>query len=59
MLQVVAEHGISVNTNPFFGLHEIPKLVDLVHSGSMTGKGVVIVDEAEQQRVKESRTPEV
>ena len=53
MLEMVAEHKISVKTNPFFGLHEIPKLVELAHSGKMAGKGVVIVDEEEIKRRKE------
>lgn len=52
MLDVVAEHGISVKTNPFNGLHEIPKLVELAHGGKMQGKAVVIVD---QQQVEDER----
>ena len=52
MLEMVAEHNISVKTNPFFGLQEIPKLVKLAHSGKMAGKGVVIVDEDEIKRHK-------
>ena len=53
MLEMVAEHNITVKTNPFFGLHEIPKLVELAHSGKMAGKGVVIVDQDEIKRRKE------
>lgn len=56
MLKTVAEHKISVKTNPFFGLREIPKLTELAHSGKMQGKGVVIVDEEEMKRVKERKT---
>ena len=56
MLQMVADHNISVKTNPFFGLEEIPKLVELAESGKMAGKGVVIVDEQEIKRVKEGET---
>jgi len=59
MLQVVAEHRISVRTNPFFGLNEIPKLLELVHSGKMAGKGTVIVDEEEQKRVRAGKIPNV
>ncbi|KAL8866143.1 MAG: hypothetical protein Q9174_006472 [Haloplaca sp. 1 TL-2023] len=44
MLDFVAEHNICVKTNVFHGLQEIPKLLDLVRSGRMVGKGVVIVD---------------
>ncbi len=57
MLQIVAEHRISVRTNPFFGLNEIHKLLELVHSGKMAGKGVVIVDEEEGRRVREGKFP--
>ncbi|KAL8843272.1 MAG: hypothetical protein Q9176_002225 [Flavoplaca citrina] len=53
MLDFVAEHDITVRTNPFFGLKEIPRLVELAHSGKMAGKGVVIVDEDEIKNVKE------
>ena len=53
MLEIVAEHNITVKTNPFFGLHAIPKLLELAHSGKMAGKCVVIVDEEEIKRRKE------
>ena len=56
MLETVAEHNISVKTNPFFGLREIPRLVELAHSGKMQGKAVVIVDQEEMNRVKEEKT---
>lgn len=38
MLDMVAEHNISVKTNSFNGLREIPKLVELAHGGKMAGK---------------------
>ncbi|OJD36838.1 alcohol dehydrogenase protein [Diplodia corticola] len=44
MMKVVSENGISVRTNPVQGLEEIPKLLELVRSGKMAGKGIVIVD---------------
>ncbi|KAB2570561.1 alcohol dehydrogenase [Lasiodiplodia theobromae] len=44
MMKVVSENGISVKTNPVQGLNEIPKLLELVRSGKMAGKGIVIVD---------------
>lgn len=44
MLDVVAEHNISVTTNPFNGLRELPRLVELAESGKMMGKGVIVVD---------------
>ena len=56
MLQMVADNGISVKTNPFFGLREIPRLVELAESGKMAGKGVIVVDEEEIKRVKEGKT---
>ena len=55
MLDFVAEHNITVKTNPFYGLEEIPHLIELAHSGKMAGKGVVIVDEDEIRREKERR----
>lgn len=45
MLDVVAEHKISVSTNPFNGIKNLPELVELAHSGRMSGKGIIIVDE--------------
>lgn len=47
MLQVVAEHKISVNTNAFNGLGEMEKLIELAESGKMKGKGIVIIDQAQ------------
>ncbi|KAL8996944.1 MAG: hypothetical protein Q9169_003650 [Polycauliona sp. 2 TL-2023] len=55
MLDFVAEHGITVKTNLFLGLKEIPHLVELAHSGKMAGKGIVIVDEDEIRKEKERR----
>lgn len=52
MLEVVARHNISVTTNPFNGLGELPKLVELAESGKMMGKGVIVVD---QDQIKEER----
>lgn len=52
MLELVAEHGISVNTNVFQGLDEVEKVVELAHSGRMKGKGVVVVD---REQVEEQR----
>lgn len=44
MLKLVAENNIKVKTNPFTGLHELPKAVELAHSGKMQGKPVVLID---------------
>lgn len=46
MLEVVANSGVNVETHPVKGLKEIPKIVDLAHSGKLKGKGIVIVDES-------------
>lgn len=59
MLEIVSEHHFSVKTNSFFGLAEIPKLLDLVHGGKMAGKGLIIVDGEEQNRVKERKVAPV
>jgi propanol-preferring alcohol dehydrogenase len=45
MLNLVSEHNIKVQTNAFKGLNEIPKAVELAHSGKMKGKPVIIIDE--------------
>ena len=52
MLALVAEHNITVKNNPFFGLRDIPKLVELAHSGKMAGKGVVVIEDGEIEKVK-------
>ena len=57
MLDVVAEHGISVKTNAFEGLGQIPKLVELAHSGKMAGKGIVIIDPKQIEAEKKARGP--
>lgn len=52
MLDVVAEHKISVSKNVFHGLNEIPKLLELAHGGKMSGKGMIIVD---PEQIEEER----
>lgn len=52
MLKVVADHNITVKTNPLSGLKKIPELLELAHSGKMKGKGIIIVDE---QQIDEER----
>ena len=56
MLKTVAEHKISVRTNLFFGLRELPRLLELAHGRKMQGKAVLIIDEEEMKRVREGRT---
>lgn len=47
MLNVAAEHKISVHTNAFKGLGEMEKLIELAESGKMKGKGIVIIDQSQ------------
>ena len=54
MLKTVAELGIKVNSNVFHGLNEIPKLVELAHSGKMAGKGMIVIDEEAAKSQKSS-----
>jgi len=53
MLKFVAEHGIKVKTNPFYGLDKIKELVELVHGGKIQGKAIIVVDEEQIKREKE------
>lgn len=53
MLDLVAKHKISVKNNIFHGLKEVDKLIELVHTGKMMGKGVVIVDQEQVDKEKE------
>ncbi|KAI7003931.1 hypothetical protein D0867_13268 [Hortaea werneckii] len=45
MLKCIAEHGISVKTNPFQGLDKIHELVEMVHGGKIQGKALIVVDQ--------------
>ena len=45
MLDECGRAGISVQTNIFHGLNEVPKMVELAHSGKMKGKAVTVVNE--------------
>lgn len=45
MLNIVSEHNIKVQTNPFHGLKEIPKAIELAYSGKIKGKSVILIDE--------------
>lgn len=44
MLDCIAKNGITVKTVPFQGLDKIEELVELVHSGKIQGKAVIVVD---------------
>lgn len=54
MLDIVAEHGISVKTNPFNGLGKMEELVKLAESGKMKGKGIIIMDQEQIKKEKEN-----
>ena len=43
MLEFVARHGIKVKVNTF-SIEELEELLELVHSGKLQGKAVVVVD---------------
>lgn len=53
MLDLVAAENITVKTNPFFGLRQLPRLIELAQSGQMAGKGVLVMDEGEEAGVRE------
>jgi len=44
MLEAVSKHNIKVKTNAFNGIKEVPKAIELAHSGKMQGKPVIIID---------------
>jgi len=54
MLRLVSEHNIEVKTNPFNGLKELPKAVELAHSGKMQGKPVILIDREAIEKETES-----
>ena len=44
MLDAVAKNKITVTSNKFEGLDKIPEMIELAHSGKMSGKAQIIVD---------------
>jgi alcohol dehydrogenase, propanol-preferring len=52
MLNDAERYNIKVETNVFHGLNEVPKMVDLAHSGKMSGKAVCVVNQAEFEKEK-------
>jgi len=54
MLEVVSKHNIKVKTNAFKGIKEVPKAVELAHSGKMQGKPVILIDEEAIENEKKS-----
>ncbi|KAE8444999.1 hypothetical protein EG329_014005 [Mollisiaceae sp. DMI_Dod_QoI] len=55
MLEVVSKHNIKVRTNPFKGIKEVPKAVELARSGKMQGKPVILIDDEAIENEKKSR----
>ena len=55
MLELVAERGITIKTNAFHGLEQLPQLVELARSGKMQGKGIIIVDEEAMRKEQEGQ----
>jgi propanol-preferring alcohol dehydrogenase len=45
LLEPVPENNITVKTNPFDGIKEVPKAVELAHSGKMQGKPIILIDQ--------------
>jgi propanol-preferring alcohol dehydrogenase len=54
MLEVVSKNNIKVKTNPFNGIKEVPKAVELAHSGKMQGKPVILIDNEAIEKEKKS-----
>ncbi|KAJ0313297.1 hypothetical protein COL516b_000229 [Colletotrichum fioriniae] len=53
LVEHVAKNGINLKTNVFHGLDRIHELTELVHTGKMSGKAVIVVDE--QQMADEKK----
>ncbi|SMY26041.1 unnamed protein product [Zymoseptoria tritici ST99CH_1A5] len=52
MLKCIAEHGVTVKTNPFYGLDKIEELVELAHGGKIQGKAIIVVDNEQLEHEK-------
>lgn len=52
MLDCIAKNGVTVKTVPFQGLEKIEELVELVHSGKIQGKAVIVVDPEQIEQEK-------
>ncbi|KAI7034135.1 HCP-like protein, partial [Hortaea werneckii] len=52
MLKCIADHGVSVKTNPFQGLDKIHELVEMVHGGKIQGKALIVVDQEQIDKEK-------
>lgn len=52
MLDCIAEHGVTVTTQPFDGLDKIGELTELVHGGKLKGKAIIVVDQEQIEHEK-------
>jgi propanol-preferring alcohol dehydrogenase len=52
MLDVVVKNDIKVKTNVFYGINEIPKVVDMLRKGQYQGKGVIVINREAAEMVK-------
>lgn len=52
MLDAIAKHGVTVKTNPFYGLDKIEDLVEMVHGGKIQGKAIIVVDNEQIEHEK-------
>ncbi|KAK7698037.1 hypothetical protein SLS64_012915 [Diaporthe eres] len=53
MVRFIAETGIKVKTNVFYGLDQIEKLIDMIRGGKIQGKAVIVIDK--EQIAKEEQ----
>lgn len=53
MVRFIAENGTKVATNVFEGLDKIEPLLDMVHSGKIQGKAVIVVDQEQIEKEKQ------
>lgn len=53
MLETAAKHGVTVKTNPFYGLDKIKELTEMVHGGKIQGKAIIIVDDEQIKKEQE------
>ncbi|KAE9381659.1 GroES-like protein [Stipitochalara longipes BDJ] len=54
MLDAVSKNNIKVKTNVFKGIKEVPKAIELAHSGRMQGKPVILIDQEAIKNEKKS-----
>lgn len=55
MLYDVVKYKIKVENNVFHGLHETPRVLDMLRDGEYRGKAVIVVDEETFKKDVESK----